>query len=716
MNPSAPRFYDFGPFRVDTADRRLFRNGDEVPLAPKTFETLQVLLEKYGQLVSKDEMMERLWPGTFVGEDALAQKISLLRKALDEGNGSQGYISTVPKLGYRFVGVIRKSPPGDAIVVVPTGSELDAPPTASVHIAKWTRNLWQIAVAFLILGVGFGWLASRRSPPKSHTDYQINKLDVSNPANFGIISPAGKYVAYASVMDGKESLWVRPVAAFGKGLEVVSSIGGSLWGLTYSPDEAYLYYVVGGPPLYRGTLYRINSLGGSPQRLLEGIDGAVAFEPDGQHLVYKRFTNSTHSEAAELVVARADGTDVRPIARSDARYPFYSYHWPAADKIVYSQGQLTSARGIDWYVAEISSDGGAESRIFGPRPAPIKFVQTVNPTEFIALADDPQSGLGQVWVFYRNGETRRVTNDTNQYVLLSVASTVHRMLATRVETEDSLWIADASQTPSERTAALNPKEINLSQGSYEHPVWTPDGNIVYAAASEGRNKQLCWVTANGVGQRRLTSNGGDKGNQEVSPDGKFVAYTSDSNGLKNIWQVDIDGSNPRQLTSGGNDNSAVVSPDGKWVFYNSLSASGWGIWKVPSGGGTTVKVADSVQTTPRISPDGKWIEFEHVSAETHQRRWGIFSYEDLSLRTEIDLPEEISAVNWSPDSKSLLYLLRKESLHSLWIQPITGQAPKMIMNLSSFAAAYVDWSSDGSKIVLDRRNPKVGLVLIDETK
>src|ERR1019366_7711429 len=107
MNPSDTRFYEFGDFRVDAADRRLFHHDEEVPLPPKVFETLLLLLEKPGQLVGKDELMDRLWPGTFVGEDTLAQKISLLRKALNGGNGSEDYISTVPKLGYRFTGTLR---------------------------------------------------------------------------------------------------------------------------------------------------------------------------------------------------------------------------------------------------------------------------------------------------------------------------------------------------------------------------------------------------------------------------------------------------------------------------------------------------------------------------------------------------------------------------------------------------------------------------------
>lgn len=150
MNRPAARSYEFGPFRVDTADFRVLRDGVEIPLPNKVFETLLVLLERPGQLVLKDELMERVWPGTFVGEDSLAQKVSLLRKALDDGNGSKSYIDTVPKLGYRFVGVVNsqelKGPgvqPSNAVKNVTSGTEIPA--------AAKSSNRWMLAGTALIL-------------------------------------------------------------------------------------------------------------------------------------------------------------------------------------------------------------------------------------------------------------------------------------------------------------------------------------------------------------------------------------------------------------------------------------------------------------------------------------------------------------------------------------------------------------------------------------
>jgi DNA-binding winged helix-turn-helix (wHTH) protein/TolB-like protein/Tfp pilus assembly protein PilF len=99
--------YEFGPFRLDAEERLLFRGQEIVPLTPKVVETLLVLVENRGQLLHKNELMEALWPDTFVEESSLAQNISLLRKALGEDQGRQ-YIETLPKRGYRFTAEVKE--------------------------------------------------------------------------------------------------------------------------------------------------------------------------------------------------------------------------------------------------------------------------------------------------------------------------------------------------------------------------------------------------------------------------------------------------------------------------------------------------------------------------------------------------------------------------------------------------------------------------------
>src|SRR6185295_18663251 len=107
MNRPARRFYLFDAFRVDVNERLLFKDNREVPLTPKVFDTLLVLLESSSHVMTKKELMQQVWPDSFVEENNLAQNISILRKALGTSNEGEQYIQTVPKRGYRLTGDVR---------------------------------------------------------------------------------------------------------------------------------------------------------------------------------------------------------------------------------------------------------------------------------------------------------------------------------------------------------------------------------------------------------------------------------------------------------------------------------------------------------------------------------------------------------------------------------------------------------------------------------
>ena len=101
MNHQAKACYEFGPFRLHVSEHVLLRQGRPVPLTPKVFEVLRVLVQNSGHLVEKEELLKEIWPDSFVEEANLNRSVSILRKAL--GEDPSGYIQTVPKRGYRFV-------------------------------------------------------------------------------------------------------------------------------------------------------------------------------------------------------------------------------------------------------------------------------------------------------------------------------------------------------------------------------------------------------------------------------------------------------------------------------------------------------------------------------------------------------------------------------------------------------------------------------------
>jgi len=580
----------------------------------------------------------------------------------------------------------------------------------------------------LLCGLAVAWFFVWRSPSLWAKSFRVTKLDLSHTAVTGVISPSGKYVAYVTQDNSGYGIWVRQIASGGPGIQILRGVPGVIENLSYPPNEEFLYYAVGNTTFTSYVLYRINSLGGTPQRLLEGIIQRVRFDPTGQRMIYVHPNQDPQMEWTELIVARPDGTDARPITKSPRFSMFYSPQWSSSDHIVFREALHTQSGSIDWYLDEIPATGGRVTRVFGPVLPVIEDFETLDRSEFAALALDQQSGNLQVWIFNRDGRRQRVTNDTNRYITLSLAQSIHRIVASRFETEDSLWVADVSQTPAQPIVSLYAQELTIPRVNYDDPAWTPDGDILYRSRSIGSNADLWLVHSDGTSQRQLTSAGAHNENGRVSPDGKFVVFVSYRNRTSRIWRVDIDGSNPRQLTQpfteGSSEIAAQVSPDGKWVAYKTMIQSPlprqYGIWKVPSSGGAAVKIADTVQSSNQtallFSPDGKWIAFPHFSSVDHKKRWGIFSFENGSLRKDLDLAEDCRSISWSHDGKSLIYLSEVGNTRELISQPITGPAPKMILDFGLPDVNFVDWSKDGKKILFVRKTEKRDLVLIEEAK
>src|SRR5881394_375954 len=131
MDEVRPRIYRFGPFEIDFEQRLLLRAGDSVPLTPKAFDTLAVLVARQGKLVDKEELFRLVWPGTFVEENNLTQNISVLRKVFGEGD----YIETIPRRGYRFLMKVED-------VSAVGSAHADTQPRPPPAIGRRSRSLW----------------------------------------------------------------------------------------------------------------------------------------------------------------------------------------------------------------------------------------------------------------------------------------------------------------------------------------------------------------------------------------------------------------------------------------------------------------------------------------------------------------------------------------------------------------------------------------------
>src|SRR5262245_39572262 len=255
------RVWEFGPFRLDEAERVLLRDGKLVKLTPKVFDTLVVFLEGAGRLVEKNELMARLWPDAFVEEGALTRNISDLRKAL----GEEKYVETIPKCGYRFVGPVREISDESAILIVEKAVEAqviiedenETTPTAPSLPERQKRFrhglkspvATALASVILIAGAALGWREftkprrasdeTRRAFPAIH----VGRFTASGNILIAVISPDGKYVATVLDEGGLQSLWVRQVAASTSGVRVMAPALVEYVGLTFSNDSNFIYYV-----------------------------------------------------------------------------------------------------------------------------------------------------------------------------------------------------------------------------------------------------------------------------------------------------------------------------------------------------------------------------------------------------------------------------------------------------------------------------------------
>ncbi len=258
--PEAQHLYEFGPFRLDPAQRLLLRNGKPVSLTPKAFETLVILVENHGRLLTKNELMKRLWPATFVEEANLAQNVSAIRRALNGQTGGEQYIETVPKGGYRFAGSVRKLPSSGEVAspaaVVPhtTSQPQHGPAIPSTPRARRLNPRIAIFAGAAVLVV-FGSLVLAWRVIFPAKELALNPKPIRSIAVLPLVNlssdPAQEYFS-----DGLTDELITKVAQMGS-LQVISrtSVMGYKHSLKKAPEIGSELHV---DSIVEGTVERVN--------------------------------------------------------------------------------------------------------------------------------------------------------------------------------------------------------------------------------------------------------------------------------------------------------------------------------------------------------------------------------------------------------------------------------------------------------------------------
>lgn len=747
MRRQAKELYEFGPFRIDVSERLLSREGQNVPLTPKAFDTLLVLVENRGHLLEKDELMQKLWPNTFVEEANLTNNISQLRKALGEDASGHRYIETVPKRGYRFGASVKRSQkePSDLVVEEHTRASLlieeetesqdqvhfeeairaKAPSHASAFRVADIRTIGRAAIwlvgTLLVAGSAI-WLykslaISKFSTPPSRPfqKAKLNKLTGTGKVTNAAISSDGKYVVYAMNETAGQSLWLRQVST-SSNIRIIPPVQGIYWGLTFSPDGEYIYSVVFEGNKGDTTLSKIPVLGGVAEKLPIGPDSAISFSPDGNRFVY--VYASASAGRSLLRIANADGSEARTIAERTqpgllSPYPSGPAWSPDGTTILCAARSSDNSNGVS--LISVRAEDGTETTLSAQPWNSIRRLAGLSDGSGVLMTAQAQaSAYSQIWfVDYARGEAKEITNDSSEYSSLGLTAASDQLVAVQTNARFGLWVAANNNLERQRQIASESGEL----GNF---CWTMDNRVVYRSIASGAPG--AWViNADGGGEKQLSTEVlGEKG-LSVSRDGNRIVFASTRAGRFNVWRMDMDGTNLKQLTDGIGEAYPQCSPDGRWVVYQrgvgNVTST---LWRVSIDGGEPEQLTNTHSIAPTISRDGASIAYFYLDKDAPSSPWriGVISFADGAFVTRVEIPPTAISrfMRWTPDGKALAYIANEGEVSNIWVKPVHGGAAKKLTNFQTETVVAFDWSPDGKQLLISRGTKTSDVVIISDLK
>jgi Tol biopolymer transport system component len=550
---------------------------------------------------------------------------------------------------------------------------------------------------------------------------KVTRLTATGKSTLASISPDGKVVAYVVNDAGLRSIWVRQVAS-SRNLQIVDPAEAFYFGLSISPDSAFLYYVTGKPNEAVRELHQVSVFGGSPRKILSDIDSAVSFSPDGKRFAFMR-GEPTIGEYA-IYTANADGTEPKRLAARKAPSFFESVAWsPDGKTIAVTAGE--SIIGKVMTLVAIDAETGAERPITSETWLGIAGVTWLTDgSGLVIVAADRESRLSQIWqVSSADGTVRRLTNDLNSYGGVSLSRATDSLVTVRYDQSSNIWVlpvGNQNPAPARNSPAIDvsrARQITSGGVKYFGGAWTPDGNkIVYSTDVSG-SPDLWIMDHDGTNQKQLTSEAGSNFQPVVSPDGRYIVFVSDrgTGNRHNIWRMDLDGSNPIQLTKVNFARYPAITPDGKWVIYVSLGSRTPTLWKLPIDGGESSQLLDKHSMAPAVSPDGKFIAcFYWDELPDSPLAIAVIPVEGGEPIKKFTLPAMF--VRWLPDGSGLTYVDNRGGVSNIWMQPIDGGKPVQLTDFKTDMIFGFDWSRDARQLGLSRGIVTSDVVLFSELK
>lgn len=660
--------------RVRPSLNRVEWDGRIVQLEPKIMEVLTCLAERAGEVVSKEDLLGRVWKGTFVSEDVLTRAVAELRRVFNDDPASPRVIETIRKRGYR-------------LLVSPADSDKTRGP-----LPVESRAVSRIAVAAAVGVALFAAALLIRGTRRAGSSAPLRIVPVTtflgnerHPA----LSPDGTRVAFAWERDGqKTSIFLKLLAAPTAVQLTISP--GSDDEPAWSSDGQKIAFV-------RRTkeaceIFSVSSIGGPAQRIAECGSrdaGKITWSPSGREIA---LTGPAPGGALRIeLLDTVDGSRkalTRPPADSlGDEEPAYS---PDGKTVSFLRSRSDGVSDI----YTVASAGGEPRRITFENRAITGADWSPDGKSLIFSSN--RAGLFSLWkIPAEGGEPQLLAGGGSKMKHPSTARRVNAVAYENWHYEVSLWsVATSGERPDSRlTFAADEWEFD--------PEFSPDGRrLAYVSTKSGADE--IWTTdPDGGAPVQLTSFGGPRlGMPRWSPDGKILVFTARPEGQADLYRIDASGGAPLRLTSTPGDEAAPSwSRDGRSIYFASRRTGTWEVWRMPSSGGSGQRMTLHGGHTAYESADGKWLYF---SRSDLPGIWKMPSEGGPETQTPARLAPNCWA-DWRVTGKGIYFKVDQgDQAPIVRFLPLDSSESKTIARLDHQAWAGFTVSPDDSKIVYGR--------------
>jgi len=631
----------FGVYDADLRTQELRKHGTRVKLPRQSFQVLQMLLQRSGELVTREELQQALWSSdTFVDFDhGLNNAVKRIRTVLGDSAESPHWIETLPRLGYRFIGTVQPSSNGQTSDGQTTNghtsfngthagngsvSGVSAPAIDSslvtpllIHGASARgRGKWWLLAGFAVVAVLLGIGLYNRMRRTTTEANNLRIIPFTSYPGFELapsFSPDGNQIAFAwtgSESVGTFDLYVKVVGTDSP----VKFTNNPAAALTpaWSPDGrfiAFSRFKISSPS--DSGIFLMPAAGGAERKLAELrfakhiFDGGLAWTPDSQFLIYPLPGDTEFNSRFTLLNVQT--REQRTLPKPDSRCASVGFAQFSPDGRT-----LASACMVDFGLGELFVQAW-------PSGTPRKILDVKGELEGLTWSQDGQSviySLGtDLWRIPAHGGQPERLWFAQGATSPSVARVGSRLAFTRIEQSIDLWRVSI-QTNSGQAAT--PFRLAPSDLSQQDPRYSPDGKQIAFESTRSGTQEVWVCDADGSHLLQITSFGGPlTGTPSWSPDGKRIVLDSRASGRPELYIVDAQGGKPRLLPTGPEGGSVPFwSHDGEWIYFASEVGGVSQLFKIRPRGSNPIQLTSNGGFMSKESFDGKRLYYSRVIANT----------------------------------------------------------------------------------------------------